>query len=65
MGVIPKIMGGYVYNKGSPKSQRSLRKSLRSPRGKRRGGVSKKGGASKKGGRKGKKRKTKKAGCGY
>ena len=59
MGVIPKIMGGYVYNKGSPKSQRSLRKSIRSPRGKRRGGVSKKGG------RKGNKRKTKKAGCGY
>ena len=58
MGVIPKIMGGYVYNKASEKSQRSLRKSLRSPRGKRRGGVSKKGGASKKGRRKRKKRKT-------
>jgi hypothetical protein len=51
MGVIPKIMGGYVYNK----SVRSVRSSTRKGRG----------GVSKKGGRKKKKRKTKKAGCGY
>ena len=58
MGVMPKIMGGYVYNKDS------LRKSL-IPTRKKRGGASKKGGVSKKGGRKRRKRKTKKAGCGY
>ena len=54
MGVMPKIMGGYVYNnnKGSQKHQNSQRGKIR-------------GGVSKKGGKKGKKRKTKKAGCGY
>ena len=59
MGVMPKIMGGYVYNKGS------LRKSLRSLRSLIPQTRKRKGGASKKGGRKKKKRKTKKAGCGY